>query len=99
MRPRVAGSARWMSSSDQQRDAAVGQPLEGPEDRLDDAAPELVRRDEVRGAAVDAELVEPLGQAWHEQAEVVAGRADDRREAVVGQAAGARRPSASPTAW
>ena len=86
MRPRVAGSARWMSSSVKQRDAPVGEPLERPEDRLDDAAPELVRRDEVRGAAVDAKALETLGQAGHQQAEIVAGRADGGREALIGQA-------------
>ena len=81
----MAGSARWTSSSDQQREAARGQALEGPEDRLDDPPAHLVRRDEGRGAPIDAERVEPLGEPGHEEAEVVAGRPDDVRQAIVGE--------------
>ena len=85
MRPRVAGSARWMSSRMSSTTPPSASRSRIP--RIDSTT----RRPSWSGAMRRGARrsmprpVEARGQTGHEQAEVVTGRADDRREALVGQ--------------
>ena len=54
----VAGSAQWRSSSASRHDAGLAELLDGADDRLGDAAGQLVRRLQGVRRPIDAESIE-----------------------------------------
>ena len=99
-KPRVRGIGPMEVLEREQHDAVAGQPLQGAQDRLLDAAAQLLGRGQARRRPVDAQRVEALGRrraaarprSWPDRPMTCAHRG--RRRAWR-----APTPSAAPSAW